>query len=46
MPVMPKDRFEQATGRRIFLTEESGHLPIALDGNAFGDEVFLEHVAQ
>src|SRR5581483_2691174 len=37
---------EQAPGGRIVLAEVIDHLAVAVDGDAFGDQVFLDHVRE
>ncbi len=41
-----QDAFENALGGGVLVADEIDHLPVAIDGDAFGDEIFLDHVAQ
>src|SRR3954468_14256271 len=41
-----EDFLEHAARRRILRAKVADHFAVALDGNAFGDQVFLDHVAQ
>src|SRR4051812_48493965 len=44
--LLRQDLLHQAARRRVALADVGDHLAIAVDGDALGDQVFLDHVLE